>query len=268
MSEALKTFRALHHGSDVLRLVNCWDAGSARLFESLGARAIATTSAGLAWSNGYRDGGGTPVSVLSSAVRSIARVLRVPLTVDIEDGYSDDPDAVAALVRTLVDAGAVGVNLEDGAGAPELLARKIERVKSAVSRAGADVFVNARTDTYLRALVAEPARKDETISRARTYRSAGADGLFVPKVVDAADVRAIASAVELPLNVLAWPKLPDARSLQALGVRRLSSGSSLAQVAYGRAKAAAARFLAEGISDGLAEGGIPYAELDAMFSEA
>jgi 2-methylisocitrate lyase-like PEP mutase family enzyme len=141
-------------------------------------------------------------------------------------------------------------------------------VKSAARRAGVDLFVNARTDVYLRGLGAEEARVKETLSRARLYRDAGADGLFVPKVVDSAAIRAIASECGLPLNVLAWPALPSAPELRALGVRRLSSGSALSLVAYGRAATAAEAFLREGRSEALTDGSMTYAKMNALFSRA
>jgi 2-methylisocitrate lyase-like PEP mutase family enzyme len=265
MTDKSKTFRQLHGGPGLLLLANCWDAGSARLLENLGAPALATTSAGLAWSNGYPDGDALPAGRLVAGVRAIARVIKVPLTVDIEGGYSDDPATVGETVAALIDAGAVGINLEDGAAPPDLLAAKIERVKQRADKAGVDLFVNARTDVYLRGLVAEATRIQETRDRAKRYRSAGADGLFVPKVVDAKEIEAIASGTELPLNVLAWPKLPPAAELAALGVRRLSSGSALAQLAFGRAAAAATIFLREGRTDHLSEGAIPFAEMNPLF---
>src|SRR5262249_2800590 len=157
-----------------------WDAGSARLVESLGARAIATTSAGVAWAHGYPDGDALPIARLLETVRAIARVVRVPLSVDVEGGYADDP---SEHIAALVGAGAVGINIEDGAAPPELLAKKIAQAKSAAARRGVDLFVNARTDVYLRGLVPEAERVRETLARAARYRDAGADGIFVPKVV-------------------------------------------------------------------------------------
>src|SRR4051812_20595100 len=115
MTDHAKTFRQLHSGPGLLLLANCWDAGSGRVLESLGAPALATTSAGVAWSNGYPDGDALPVAQLVASVRAITRVIRVPLTVDIEAGYSSDPAAVADTVAALMDVGAVGINLEDGA---------------------------------------------------------------------------------------------------------------------------------------------------------
>ena len=130
-----KTFHELHAHGRLLRLPNAWDAGSARLFEAAGAEAIATTSAGLAWSCGWPDGDAIPPRVLAAAVAAIARVVAVPISTDAEGGYASDPNAVAANVARLLDAGAVGVNLEDGSDAPDRLCAKIEAVKGAAARA-------------------------------------------------------------------------------------------------------------------------------------
>jgi 2-methylisocitrate lyase-like PEP mutase family enzyme len=262
---ATETFRRLHQGPDLLILANCWDAGSARLVETSGARALATTSAGVAWSHGYADGHALPVERLVATVRAIARVVRVPISVDAEAGYSDDPAAVGETIGALVDAGAAGINLEDGTGRPDLLARKIEQVKRAVAARGADLFVNARTDVYLRALVPEGARVEETLARARRYRDAGADGLFVPRVAKHDEISAIARDAGLPLNVLAGPGMPPAAELAALGVRRLSAGTGVACVALGRAAAAARAFLEDGRSEVLAEGAMTFSQLNALF---
>lgn len=145
-----QVFRRLH-GEGLLVLANAWDAGSARLIESLGAKALATTSAAVAWSHGYADGDFLPVPLLVATVADMARVISVPLTVDMEGGYSSDPAAVEEAVARVIGAGAVGINIEDGAGAPDLLCAKIERARRAGSRLGIDLFVNARTDVYLAA---------------------------------------------------------------------------------------------------------------------
>jgi 2-methylisocitrate lyase-like PEP mutase family enzyme len=172
-------FRSLHQGSDPLLLPNAWDAGSARMIESLGAPAIATTSAGVAWSRGYPDGEALPSEPLLATVREIARIIRVPLSIDIEGGYSNDPAAVAKLVAGIIDAGAVGINIEDGIGSPELLCAKIESAKQVASRAGVDLFINARTDVYLRSFSSGNAAVEEVVRRAERYRAAGCDCLFV-----------------------------------------------------------------------------------------
>ncbi len=194
--ENVAAFRSLHQDG-LLLLANVWDAGSAKLVEQAGAKAVATTSAGVAWSLGYPDGDALPIAKLADAVAAIARVLRVPLTTDMEAGYSDDPSVVAENAARLIDAGAAGINLEDGSGEPDLLCAKIEAIKRRAAQAGVDLFVNARTDVYLAGLAPESQRVQATLDRARAYRDAGADGLFVPGAADGDEIKAIASGVAL-----------------------------------------------------------------------
>jgi 2-methylisocitrate lyase-like PEP mutase family enzyme len=253
------------HKQGLLLLANAWDAGSARLIESLGAKAIATTSAGVAWSHGYADGDQLPVRLLIATVTDMARVITVPLSVDIEGGYSDEPNVVGNVVAEVIGAGGVGINIEDGAGTPDLLCAKIEQAKSAGVRLGVNLFVNVRTDVYLRGLVSSERRIDEIIARAERYKAAGADGIFVPGVSSADEIKAIASSVRLPLNVLAWPGLPPASELETLGVRRLSAGSGITQAIYSKIAALAMDFLKNGASDSLADGVMPYPEINALF---
>lgn len=258
-------FRASHGEGHLLVLPNAWDVASARLVEAAGAEAIATSSAALAWSLGYQDGEHLPIDALVTATAAIARVVSVPLTVDFERGYSEDPALVAAAVLRLVDAGAVGVNLEDGSGPPELLARKIRAVREAAAARGVDVFVNARTDVYLYELVPAAEAVAETIRRARIYSEAGCDGIFVPKVAAASDIEAIVGAIRLPLNVMAVPGLAPIAELRAEGVRRLSVGVGLAGVAYGAAKRACAELLKQGTYDSLFASGMTYPEMNGLF---
>ena len=262
----MTTFRSLHAPGRLLLLANAWDAGSARLIEARGAPAIATTSAGLAWSRGYPDGDRLPQAVLSGALAEIARVVTVPLSVDIEGGYSSDPRAVGETVRAVLAAGAAGINLEDGSSPPDLLCRKIETARAAAAKAGADLFVNARCDVYLRALTPADAAVPAVLERARLYRAAGCDGLFAPGVREPAAIEALVSGLgELPLNVLWTPGLPALPALRALGVRRLSAGSALAQRAYAGASQAAARFLEHGECDA-GPPALSYADLNALFA--
>jgi len=262
---ASELFRRLHEGG-LLVLVNAHDAGTARLVESLGAQAVATTSAGVAWSHGYPDGDALPLDLLVATVLDIARSVRVPVSVDVEGGTSDDAEAVGEAVARLVEAGAAGINIEDGAGAPDVLASKIAAIKRTAARRGLDLFVNARTDVYLRGLGPAERRIDLTLARAELYRAAGADGLFVPGLVNAEDIQAMASTQPLPLNVLARPGLPSARVLEELGVRRLSAGAALAEAAFARMSALAAAFLKNGESDALLKGAMAYADLNALMA--
>lgn len=260
----IERFRSLHAGSELLVLPNCWDAGSARLIESLGAKALATTSAGVAWAQGYPDGDRLPVDNLVAVARSIARVISVPLSVDFEGGYSNEPASVADGALKLIEAGVVGINLEDGGSPPELLAAKIEHIKHAASKAGADLFINARTDVYLAGLVPPEQRVAETLARAKRYRDAGADGLFVPALVAEAEIRAISSGAGLPLNVLAWAGLPATSDLHGLGVRRLSAGSSICQSAWGHVATAVTSLLRDGNSSPAATA-MKYPDIQGLF---
>jgi len=257
-------FRALHT-QGVLRLANAWDAGSARLIESLGAAAIATTSAGVAWARGYVDGDALPIEHLLDTAKEIARVIRVPLTVDMEGGYSDDPAVVAANVVRVAEAGAVGINIEDGGGSPDALCAKLSHIREALASRGLDVYINARTDVYLRGLAPVEARVAMVLERAAHYRDAGADGLFVPGLTEAGAIGDIASAVGLPLNVMLRPGLPTLEELEALGVRRLSAGADLPEAVFAHIGALAGAFL----QDGRAAPGerMTYDAINALFAD-
>ena len=257
-------FRQLHDG-ELLILPNAWDAGSARLIESRGAKAIATTSAGLAWSRGYPDGDALPIEQLLSAVRAIARVIGVPLTIDVEGGYSNDPAAVARLVAGILEAGAVGINIEDGSGSPALLCAKIAAARESAGRAGVELFINARTDVYLRGLAGEGDAVGEVARRSERYRAAGCDGLFVPGLTDSSAIEAIAAAIHpLPLNIMLMPGLPSKEELHARGVQRLSAGSAIAQAALGRVGRVTEEFLAGGAGEMFADAA-DYGEINRLF---
>jgi 2-methylisocitrate lyase-like PEP mutase family enzyme len=265
MSNA-STFHQLHHNSSPLRLPNVWDAGSARLVEASGAQAIATTSAGFAWALGYPDGRALPFDEVVASVRRIVRVLSVPLSVDIENGYSDDPKTVADHVMQLVDLGVAGINIEDGPDPASLLASKIEAIKGAVVKSGSGLFVNARSDVFLANLVEKSRQPEEAIARGKVYASAGADGLFLPALVRAADIETIVGAVRVPLNVMAVPGLADAATLGKLGVRRLSAGGGISQVVLGKAKAIAQDFLEHGRSEAVLDKPLAYSEIQDLFA--
>jgi 2-methylisocitrate lyase-like PEP mutase family enzyme len=266
-TDNVSQFRALHQGGDVLLLANAWDAGSAGLIAASGAKAIATTSSGVAWSCGYDDGSALPIGRLMVTVADIIRVCDVPVSIDIEDGYSDDPAAVADLAVALAEAGASGVNLEDKAAPPEGLAAKLSATREALKAAGLDLYLNARTDVYLRRIAQGPAAVEETLKRAAIYRAAGADGLFVPALADAEAMQVISTGAQgLPLNVMAVPNLPELAVMRDAGVRRLSLGGAISGRAFALARDLAAGFLKTG---SLAEvyGGpsLNYAETNALF---
>lgn len=261
----VRRFRELHEAGTLL-LPNAWDAGSARLIEACGAAAIATTSAGLAWSCGYPDGNILPARTLSAAVEAIARVISVPLTVDAEAGYSVEPIEVGARISAVIDAGAVGVNLEDGSAPPAELCAKIEAARGVAARTGIDLFINARTDVYLRQLVPAERMIVEVIERARHYRAAGCDGIFVPGLADARAIAEIVPAISAPLNLMVVRDLPPVSELARLGVRRVSAGSGIAQTAYGAARRSALQFLGEGRYEATFDLAAQYGEMNTLFA--
>ena len=235
MTDRYAAFHALHHGDRPLLLPNAWDHASAAAFTARGHPAVGTTSLGVAAAAGLPDAAG----VLRAENLRLARLLRplpVLLTVDVEGGCSDDPAEVADLVAELADLGVVGVNIEDGHPAgglapPELTAAKVAAVRAAVP----GLFVNARTDAWWLA-VSDPL--PEALRRVRAYSDAGADGIFVPGVPDAATVAAVVDAVDVPVNVLHRPGGPSLAELRDLGVARVSTGSLLYRAALGAALAA------------------------------
>jgi 2-methylisocitrate lyase-like PEP mutase family enzyme len=263
-------FRRLHSPeSGILVLPNAWDAMSARAIEAAGARAIATTSSGVSWSLGRPDGQGLTRDEMVAAVGRIVRAVGVPVTADVEGGYgSGTPEDAAQTARQVVEAGAVGINLEDSPGrdGAVLLAPEEHAARIAGARAGggAGLFINARVDVYLRPAVAEERRFDETVRRARAYVAAGADGVFVPGVSDAEVIRRLAGAVGAPLNVMAGPGSPDVPALHALGVARVSVGPKLALAVMGQVGRAAAELLERG-SYGALEGAPGFPEVNGMF---
>ena len=173
MANLAKTFHSLHKQKEILILPNAWDAGSAKVIEDAGAKAIATSSAGVAWALGYPDGDVLPPRMLADLTARITDVIRIPLSVDFEGGYTNNASKIAENLKPLIDAGAVGINIEDGEGTPELLAKKIEKARKAAESAGVNVFINARTDVYLAEIGNPESRVGETVERAARYRDGG-----------------------------------------------------------------------------------------------
>ncbi|MBP5947696.1 MULTISPECIES: isocitrate lyase/PEP mutase family protein [Pseudomonas] len=262
--DALDTrFHQLHQ-QDLLILTNVADATGARLVEQLGGNAVATSSAAVAWAHGYPDGNALPLERLISTVESIVRVINVPLTVDVEAGYSDDLGRVAEVLDAVIAAGAVGINIEDGSADPDLLARKIELARTVANKRDVKLFINARTDVYLRALVPAEDRVAETLRRAALYQAAGTDGLFAAGVTAAYEIEAICKGTSLPVNVLGFAGLPSPSELQALGVRRLSAGSGIAEFLYGAMGGLMKSFLTSGKLDTHDLKGFTYGEVNGL----
>jgi 2-methylisocitrate lyase-like PEP mutase family enzyme len=218
-----------------LLLPNAWDAASACVFEKAGFPAIATTSAGIAYSRGWRDGQQIERAAMMREIAVIANAVRVPVTADIEAGYGLRPADVAETVEAALDAGAVGVNLEDNThgtreeplyGIDEQAAR-IAAARAAADRRGIALVINARTDTFLAEVGTDIEEQAvATIERGRAYLKAGADLVFVPLLVDPVLVRRLADGIDGPISLMILPDAPSAETLFAAGARRISIGQT------------------------------------------
>jgi 2-methylisocitrate lyase-like PEP mutase family enzyme len=256
VTEQVAYFRSLHTPGAPLVLVNAWDVASARVAEEAGSPAVATTSAGVAWSLGARDGDALARDEAIAAVRRIAAAVKVPVTADIESGFGADPEAVAETIRRIVEAGAVGVNIEDGVRPAD---EQVARLTAARAAAGDALYINARVDEYLRG----EHDLDVAVARANAYLAAGADGVFVPGVVDPATIEALVARIPAPLNVLVGLGAPAVPELARLGVARVSLGAAVAEAAYAVMRRAAREALTTGTYASLADT-IDYGELNSL----
>jgi len=229
-----------------------WDPASAKLIENTGVKAIATSSAAVAWGLGYADGGNVPFFKLLCLVEDILRVVTLPLSVDVEGGFSDDPETVAQNVKQLVEFGVAGINLEDNTGSFDLLLEKIRKIREALGEK--DLFINFRTDVFLQSLVSPDKQIEETIRRGKAAKEAGADGLFIPGLNHIEAVKTIATEVELPIHLMAWDGLPKSDELAKAGVKRLSDGARLAAAVWKFTSELASNFVKTADSNLLLEG--------------
>jgi len=262
-------FRKLHRGPKMLLLPNAWDVASARILEEAGHPAIATTSAGIAYSLGYADGQRISREEMLSIVARIARAVRVPVTADLEAGYGTTPEAIADTVKAAIEAGAIGMNLEDLAGEESLVElpmqiEKIRSVREAAMAAGVLFVLNARTDVYLAAIGPDETRFERTAERLRAYVKAGADCVFAPGLTDRTTIAKLVKAVEAPLNILAVPACPPMVELEKAGVARVSTGSGIMRAAMGLVQRVAKEIMVERSCDSMFTGATPYIDLKRM----
>ena len=263
-------FRAMHSGVQPLLLPNVWDVASARIVEESGFGAIATTSAGIAFSLGYPDGQKISREEMFTMVARIVREVDVPVTADAEAGYGNSPEDAVQTARAVIEAGAVGMNLEDvdGNSNKELLdlslqLEKIHAVREAGRGLGVAVVLNARTDLYLLQIGDPEKRYDESVRRLRAYRDAGADCVFLPGVRDAPTIARLVRDLQCPLNILAGPGSPSVPELRKLGVARVSLGSGPARAALGLLRRIADELRSKGTYS-LMEDAPPHAEMNRI----
>jgi 2-methylisocitrate lyase-like PEP mutase family enzyme len=266
-------FRKLHHGPRVLLLPNAWDAASARIFEDAGFPAIATTSAGIAFTLGYPDGQKVSSQEMLSVIARIAASVKVPVTADVEAGYGEAPADAARTARAVIEAGAVGVNLEDGTDDPahplvdlELQLEKLAAVREEAEDSDVPIVINARTDTYLLQVGPAEERYALAMRRAVAFREAGADCIFVPGMREPETIRRFVAELKFPVNILAGPGFVPVPELEKLGVARVSLGSGLMRSTLALVKRMAAELRSSGTYASL-EGGIPYANVNRMLEQ-
>lgn len=270
-ADKARRFRAMHDRSQVLVLANAWDAGSARLFARMGFAAVATTSGGVSWSLGHADGEHASLDEVVDVVARITRTVDVPVTADMEAGFGDTPAAVARSMRAVIEAGAVGVNLEDGLHAPGALrdlddaVARIHAAREAADASAVPLVINARTDAWLLGYGASDAERfDETVRRAKAFLAAGADCIFPIGLGDAAMLAALVEAVDAPVNVAARPGMPSVDELGRIGVARVSTATRFATVALSAVQAAARDVLDNGRFDALAST-LSHGDVQRMF---
>ncbi len=263
-------FRALHRSGRAFILPNAWDVPSARMFEELGFPAVATSSAGLMVSLGYPDGQYMPRVELISAVKKISSVLSVPLSADVVAGYGASPREVTESVKGFIDAGAVGVNIEDFEHSTRKLypvtdqVEKIKELKQLSDTMGVPFVINARTDALRYAAGNEEQRFTECVARAKAYRDAGADCVYPMGLLETRSIQKFVAELQFPTNVMVRKGLADFNTLEQLGVRRVSFGPSASYAVFGFLRRVCKKVIETGDFSALTDGAITYEELNAL----
>jgi 2-methylisocitrate lyase-like PEP mutase family enzyme len=253
-------FRKLHTEGDVLLLPNVWDVASARVVEDAGFPAIATSSAGIAFAQGFPDGQKIPPERMLAVIADIAKAVNVPVTADVEAGYGNRPEDAALTARRVIEAGAVGMNFEDATGDAAhplfdlpVQVQRIRAIRETGERLGVPLVINARTDVYLLQLGDPAGRYDEALRRMSSFRDAGADCVFVPGVVDVATISRFVGDLRCPMNILAGPGSPSVAELKRAGVRRISLGSGPMRAGLGALRSLAEELKTQGTYSGLSD---------------
>jgi 2-methylisocitrate lyase-like PEP mutase family enzyme len=266
-----EALRDLHIPGDPLLLLNAWDAASAVVIARGGARAVATSSAAAANALGYADGQHLTRDQMLGAVAAIAGAVDLPVTADMEAGYGDEPEAAAATARGVVEAGAVGLNMEDlRDGGDDLLpidrfSAKVAAVRAVGEETGIPLVLNARTDVFLGGIGDPDSRLDHAVERGNAYLDAGADCIFVPGVIDTAVITAVVQGIHGPISILAVPGSPPLSDLKALGVARISTGSGPYRAALALARRMAQEAYGQGSLEEMIAAQVAFADAQALF---
>ena len=242
-----RLFASLHRPGDPVILYNAWDAGSAQTVAEAGAAAIATGSASVAAAHGFHDAEALPLELAIANAKRVVAAVELPVTIDFEGGYAVDPEPLAANMQRLAATGAVGCNFEDqvvGGEGLHSIAVQSGRIRAVRSAVGADFFLNARTDIFLKAKAEthDDAKVDAALERARAYAEAGASGFFAPGLADLKLLARLCAASPLPVNFMAFPGAPEAADVAAAGIARISHGPFPYKLAMKALKEAAEAF--------------------------
>ena len=238
--EKAERFNELHHTGEMLVLPNIWDPLGAMLLESLGYPAVATASASVAFANGYNDGENIPFNELLALLKKIVSHVNLPVTADIESGYADNDFQLQENIKLLIDAGIVGINIEDTdkksktLRSAETQSNRIRLIRKVSDEMGIPLFINARTDVYLHDEIfpTPEVKLKETINRGLAYKDAGADGFYPILLKQENEIKEIIDQIKLPLNIITAPGIPDLKTLSKLGVARVSLGPFLFENCY------------------------------------
>lgn len=269
-----KKFLEFHHSSTILILANAWDVASAKIFELEGFQAIGTTSAGIASTLGYPDGQHVGIEDTSRVIHHIIQKVNVPVSADIEAGYANSTEGVVRSAKTVLKAGAVGINLEDGTGNisrplfdKTIMTDRIKAIRKMADEEGIHFFINARTDVFLTSKQKSNNKINQAIERANTYRQAGADGIFVPDFgdIDKDIIRYLVNEIDAPLNIIAGEGKPSIAELENLGVSRVSLGPKPMRACLAFLKKIAGELKKSGTYQSLLTDTITYEEVNSWF---
>ncbi len=228
-TEYAQLFTQLHVKGSPLILFNIWDAGTAKVIQEIGAKAIATGSWAVAAAHGYGDGEKLPFETVISNLKEITASVNLPVTLDMESGYGRTPDQLQANIRQVIAAGAVGINFEDqiiGGEGLYSIDEQAARIRAIRQAADIPLFINARTDIFLKNRAYDDGHLEEAVQRAAAYAEAGANGFFAPGLTDARSIQILCERSPLPVNILMLANVPSSQELAALGVARISYGAN------------------------------------------
>ncbi|PYU84236.1 MAG: hypothetical protein DMG50_05515 [Acidobacteria bacterium] len=270
-AEKAERFRKMHGGPRILALPNAWDVASARILEEARYPAIATSSAGIAFSLGHPDGQRVSRDQMLEVVGQISHAVRVPVTADMEAGYGTTVKDMEETAKAVIAAGAIGMNLEDVTADDEsshvdlaMQVEKIRAIRDTAASLGVPLVLNARTDTYLKPIGEAATRFERTVERLRAYRKAGADCVFAPGVSDRDTIVELVKAIAAPLNILISSGCPSLAELEGMGVARVSAGSAVMRATLGLVRRIGKELMETGTYDSLFDGAIPFADLNRM----